>query len=52
VGNRFPPPTSLKQLVDVLLKKNGTKFRYCSNLVRVHFRTASVLKAKAGPTPY
>jgi hypothetical protein len=53
VGNRFPPPTSLKQL-DVLQEKwyiiplEAVQNFYES----IPRRTAAVLKAKGGPTPY
>jgi hypothetical protein len=54
VRNRFPPPTSLKQLADVLQEE-----RYKIPLGRVQnlyesvpVRIVAVLKAKGGPTPY
>jgi hypothetical protein len=40
VRNRFPPPTSLKQLEDVLQEE------WYKILLEI------VLKAKGGPTPY
>jgi hypothetical protein len=46
VKNRFPFPTSVKQLEDVLL---GTIQNLYESIAR---RTAAVLKAKVGPTPY
>jgi hypothetical protein len=52
--NRFPPPTSLKQLEYVLQEEwykipLKTVQNLCESIPR---RTATVLKAKGGPTPY
>jgi hypothetical protein len=54
VRNRFPPPTSLKQLEDVLQEQwykilLETVQIFCETIPR---RTAAVLKAEGGPTPY
>jgi hypothetical protein len=54
VRNRFPPPTSLKQLEDVLqeewykipLKTGGNMYE------SIPRRIVAVLKAKGGPAPY
>jgi hypothetical protein len=54
VRNRFPPPTSLNQLEDVL-QEEWYKIPLWSvqNLYEaIPRRTAAVLKAKDGPTPY
>jgi hypothetical protein len=48
VRNRFPSPTSLKQLEDVLQEEC-----YKIPLQTVHSKKiAAVLKAKGGPTPH
>jgi hypothetical protein len=52
--NRFPPPTTLKQLEDVIQEE------WCKipidtfqNLYEsIPRRTAALLKAEGGPTPY
>jgi hypothetical protein len=54
VRNRFPAPTSLKQPEDVL---QGEWYKIPIQTVQNLYesnprRTAAVLKAKAGPTPY
>jgi hypothetical protein len=53
VRKRFPSPTSLKQLEDVL-QEEGYKIQLdiVQNLYEFIRRTAAVLKAKGGPTPY
>jgi hypothetical protein len=54
VGNRFPPPTSLKQLENVL-KEEWYKIprEAVQNLNdSIQRRNASLLKAKDGPRPY
>jgi hypothetical protein len=55
--NRFPPPTSLKQPEDVLQDEEYKimleTVRNVRNLYQpIPRRTAAVLKAKGGPTPY
>jgi hypothetical protein len=54
VRKRFPPPTSLKQLVDVLQEElYKIPLQTVQNLYEsIPRRTASVLKAKGGPTPF
>jgi hypothetical protein len=54
VRNRFPPPTSLKELVDVLQEEwynipQGTVQNLHESIPR---RIVAVLKAKGGPTPH
>jgi hypothetical protein len=54
VGNRFPPPTYLKQLEDVLREEwykilLDTDHTLYESILR---RTAAVLKAKVGPAPF
>jgi hypothetical protein len=51
---RFPTPTSLKQLEDVLEEERykvplETVQNLCESITR---RTAAVLKANGGPTPH
>jgi hypothetical protein len=52
--NRFPPPTSLKQFEDVLGEEwHKIPLDIVQNLYEsIPRRTAAVLKAKDGPTPY
>jgi hypothetical protein len=51
--NRFPPPTSLKQLKDVLKKWYKIPLETVQNLYEsIPRRIAAVLKAKRGSTPY
>jgi hypothetical protein len=51
--NRFPPPTSLKQLEDVLQEERyKIPLQTVENLYESILRTAAVFKAKGGPTPY
>jgi hypothetical protein len=53
VRNRFPPPTSLKQLEDVLQEEwYKIPIETAQNLYKSIPRTVAVLKAKGGPTPY
>jgi hypothetical protein len=54
VRNRFPPPTSLKQLEHVLQEEwYKIPLETVQNLYEsLPRRTAAVLKAKGGPTPY
>jgi transposase len=53
VTNKFPPPTSLKQLEDVLQDEwHKILLETVQNLYESIRRTAAVLKAKGGPTPY
>jgi hypothetical protein len=54
VRNRFPPPTSLQQLGDFLQEEwYKIPLEAVQNLyVSIPRRTAAVLKAKVGPTPY
>jgi hypothetical protein len=53
VRNRFPPPTSLKQLEDVLQEElYKIPLQTVRNLYETISRTAAVLKAKDGQTPY
>jgi hypothetical protein len=54
VGNRFPLPTSLKQLEDILQEdwykiSPHTTHNLCESIPG---RIAAVLKAKDDPTPY
>jgi hypothetical protein len=53
VRNRFTPPTSLKQLEDVLQEEwYKIPLETVQNLYEsIPRRTAAVLKAKGGPTP-
>jgi hypothetical protein len=52
--NIFPPPTSLKQLEDVLQEEwYKIPLESVQNLYEsIPRRTAAVLKTKGGPTPY
>jgi hypothetical protein len=51
--NRFPPPTSLKQLEDVLQEVwHKIPLETVQNLYESIPRTAAVLKQKGSPTPY
>jgi hypothetical protein len=52
--NRFPPPTSLKQLEDVLQEEwYKIPLETVQNLYESTTRwTAAVLKVKVDPTPY
>jgi hypothetical protein len=52
--NRFPHPTSLKQLEDVLREEwFKIPLETVQNLYEsIPRRTAAVLKAEDGPTPY
>jgi hypothetical protein len=54
VRNRFPPPTFLKQLEDVLEEKwYKIPLETVQNLNEsIPRRIAAVLKVKVGPTPY
>jgi hypothetical protein len=53
VRNRFPPPTSLKQLEDVLPEEwRKIPLETVQNLYESIPRIAAVLKAKHGPAPY
>jgi hypothetical protein len=54
VRNTFPPPTSLKQPEDVLQDEwYKIPIETVQNLYEsISRRTAAVLKAKGGPTPY
>jgi hypothetical protein len=54
VKNRSPPPTSLKQLENVLHEEwYKIPLETVQNLYKsIPRRTAAVLKAKVGPTPY
>jgi hypothetical protein len=54
VRNRFPAPTSLKQLEDVLQDEWYTILLLTvENLYKsIPRRSAAVLKAKGGPAPY
>jgi hypothetical protein len=54
VRSRFPPPTSLKQLEDGLQEEwYKIPLETVQNLYEsIPRRTAAVLKAKDGPTPY
>jgi hypothetical protein len=53
VRSRFPPPTSLKQLEDVLQKDwYKIPLETVQNLYESVPRIAAVLKAKRCPTPY
>jgi hypothetical protein len=54
VRNRFPPPTSLKQLEDVLWEElYKILLETVQNLYEpIPRRITAVLKAKGGPTPY
>jgi hypothetical protein len=53
VRNRFPPPTSLKQLEDVLKKElYKILLETVQNLYKsIPRRIVAVLKAKVGPAP-
>jgi hypothetical protein len=52
VRYRFPPPTPLKELEDVLQEEwYKIPLETVQNL-SIPERTAAVLKAKGGPTPY
>jgi hypothetical protein len=53
VRNRFPPPTSVKQLDDVLQEEwYKIPLQTVQNLYEyIPKRTAAMLKAKGGPTP-
>jgi hypothetical protein len=54
VRNRFPPPTSLKGHENVLQEEwYRIPLEIVQNLYEsIPRRTAAVLKAKCGPTPY
>jgi hypothetical protein len=54
VRNRFPSPTSLKQLEDILQEEwYKIPLETVQNLYEsIRRRIASVLKAKGGATPY
>jgi hypothetical protein len=53
VRNRFPPPTSRKQIEDVLEAEwCKIPLETVQNLHQSVPRVAAVLKAKCGPTPY
>jgi hypothetical protein len=54
VKNRFPPPTSLQQLEDVLQEEwYKIMLETVQNLYKSVPRwTAAVLKAKVGPAPH
>jgi hypothetical protein len=54
VRNRFPPPTSLKQLEDVLQEELcKIPLETLQNLYKyIPGRIVAVLKGKGGPTPY
>jgi transposase len=54
VRKRFPTPTALKQLEDVLLEKwYNIPLETVQNLYKsILRRTAALLKVKGGPTPY
>jgi hypothetical protein len=54
VRNRFPPPTSLKQLEDVLQEEwYKIPLETVQNLYEsIPIRTAATLEAKGGPTLY
>jgi hypothetical protein len=54
VRNRFPPPTSVRQLEEVLQEaRHKIPLETVQNVYEsVPRRTADVLKAKVGPTPY
>jgi hypothetical protein len=53
VGNRFPPPTSLKQLEDILQEEwYKIPLETVQNLYESISRNVGVLKAKSGPAPY
>jgi hypothetical protein len=54
VRNRLPPPTSLKQLEDVLQEEwYKISLETVQNLYGpIPRRIAAVLKANVGPTPY
>jgi hypothetical protein len=53
VRNKFPPPTPLKQLEDVLHEEwYKIPLETVQNLYKsIPRRTAAVLKAKGGPAP-
>jgi hypothetical protein len=51
--NRFPPPTSLKQLEDLEDKWYKIPLDIVQNFYQsIARRTAAILKAEVGPTPY
>jgi hypothetical protein len=54
VGNRFPSPTSLKQLEDVVQEElYYIPLETVQNLYEsIPRRIAALLKAKVGPAPY
>jgi hypothetical protein len=54
VRNRFPPPTSLKQLKDFLQEEwYKILLETVQNLYEsIPRRVVAILKAKRGPTPY
>jgi hypothetical protein len=53
LGNRFPPPISLKQLEDVLQEEwYKIMVETVQNLYESIPRTAALLKGKGGPAPY
>jgi hypothetical protein len=54
VRNRFPPPTSLKQLEDVLQEEwYKIPLETVQNLYEsIPIRTGAIYKAYGGPTPY
>jgi hypothetical protein len=54
VRNRLPPPTSLKQLKEILQEQwYNIPLEIVQNLYKsIPRRTAVVLKAKGGQTPY
>jgi hypothetical protein len=54
VRNRFPPPTSLQQLEDVLQEEwHKIPLETVQNVHEsIPRRTAAIFKAKGGPTPY
>jgi hypothetical protein len=53
VRNRFPPPTSLNQLENVLQEEwNKIPLETVQNSYESIPRTVAVLKAKGGPIPY
>jgi hypothetical protein len=51
VRNRFPPPTSLKQLEDVL-QEEWYRILLKTLYKSIPSRIAAVMKEKHGPTPY
>jgi hypothetical protein len=53
VRNRFPPPTSLKQLEKVLQEERHKILpESVQNWCESNTRAAALFKAKVGPTPY